>query len=130
MSNETENSIINYLKKQITEHGLESLSLTWYGGEPLLEKNRIKSLGTKINKLGLTFFDNDIVTNGYLLNKENFKLLEDVGITNVQVTLDGLQETHDKRRPLKNGKGTFLKIIKNLDDYFNSNLKETLPINN
>ena len=128
MSDQTEDAIINYLEKQIAEYGLESISLTWYGGEPLLENKRIISMGTRINNLGLTFFENDIVTNGYLLNDKICSLLVDLKISNVQITLDGRKKTHDKRRPLKNGKGTFDKIIKNLDNFFNGRLNDKLYI--
>lgn len=32
----------------------------------------------------------------------------------VQITLDGLQEHHDSRRHLRDGRGTFDKIVENL----------------
>jgi len=36
------------------------------------------------------------------------------GLTAIQVTIDGIREIHDARRPLKNGKGSFDTIMRNL----------------
>ena len=41
LSNRTEDAIINYIKHLKQEDGLESVNLTWYGGEPLLQYKRI-----------------------------------------------------------------------------------------
>ena len=57
-----------------------------------------------------------ITTNGYLLNSDNFQLLLKSGITSYQVTVDGMKESHDKTRYLKNKEGTFDQIFKNLKD--------------
>lgn len=47
-----------------------------------------------------------------------------IGVTSVQITLDGLKETHDQRRPLVNGKGTFSTILENLDRYFSGDYRD------
>ncbi|NOU62301.1 radical SAM/SPASM domain-containing protein [Marinifilum caeruleilacunae] len=118
MSDETEEALIRYLEQQKRHNGLESLSLTWYGGEPLIEYNRIKSLGQKIKKLGFHIHENEIVTNGYLFDEKRIQILTDVGINQIQITIDGFKSVHDKTRPLLNGQGTFDKIIQNLDRFY------------
>lgn len=128
MTDDTENSIINYItEKQITD-GLESISLTWYGGEPLLQHKRVISLAKRINELGLKIYENEIITNGYFLTLDIIELLIEANITSVQVTLDGVKEAHDARRPLLSGKGTFDTILNNLDNYFESKYKDSLLI--
>lgn len=119
MNQETENSIINNLIGQKAEFGLESLSLTWYGGEPLLAISRLESIAKRINDLNLQYFEHEVITNGYLLNEKNIKILSDIGVISIQITIDGFKQTHDQRRPHINGEGSFDAIISNLDNLFN-----------
>lgn len=128
MSDETEEALIQHLKSQKRQYGLESISLTWYGGEPLIEYLRIKSLGERINKLGFSLIENEIVTNGYLFDKERIQILVDIGVKHVQITLDGFKEVHDIRRPLLNGQGTFDQIIENLDLFYTGDHKDKMTI--
>jgi uncharacterized protein len=57
----------------------------------------------------------NIITNGYLMNAEMAQRLKDLGILQAQVTLDGPEAVHDSRRKLRNGRGTFQRIIENLE---------------
>jgi uncharacterized protein len=50
-----------------------------------------------------------------LLTKEKVEWLKKLRITSIQITLDGIGEMHNGRRPHKKGYNTFDKIIKNLD---------------
>lgn len=128
LSDQTEDAIINYIVQQKNKEGLEAISLTWYGGEPLLQANRVISLARKINELGLEINENLLITNGYFFTLDVIEKLANVKISGIQITLDGFKETHDVRRPLINGSGTFDTIIKNLDDYFNSDFRDTFGI--
>jgi len=55
-----------------------------------------------------------MVTNGYLLTRENVDRLAELKCASAQVTLDGPSRIHDRQRPLKNGKSSFATIISNL----------------
>ena len=129
MSKETENSIIDYIKTQKEKNGLESLSIGWYGGEPLLATGNIISLWNKIKTLNLKILDNFIVTNGYFFNTKNIEILKNVEIQEIQITLDGFKDIHDKRRPLFSGEGTFNKIIENLDNFFKNETNNSFRVN-
>lgn len=96
---------------------LESLSVSWFGGEPLLG---LKSLGhlsdlfdqlCASNKIDYTA---RITTNGYLLDDSACAELLRCHVSHIQVTLDGPQDLHDRMRPLVSGRGTFDTIVKNL----------------
>jgi uncharacterized protein len=114
MNDELENRIIEFVKLQL--YKLDTLIITWYGGEPLLKIERVISVTTKLREMckksGILFYCS-IVTNGYLLNRQNISCLSRIGINNVQITIDGPREIHDKRRILKNGDGTYEKIMEN-----------------
>ncbi len=128
MSDETEDAIINYIRKQKDNEGLESINLTWYGGEPLLQHKRVISLARRINELGLEIHENLLITNGYFFTLDIIEKLTAVKISGIQITLDGFKDTHDIRRPLVNGQGTFDTIIKNLDDYYDSPFRDMFTV--
>ena len=118
MSKETENEIIDYVKK--ISSGLKSISITWYGGEPLLKQDTIDRISTNLIKIadqkGIKYSSN-IVTNGYLIDENVVLLFKKARITRCQITLDGVKENHDKRRFTSKGDGSFDVIINNLEKY-------------
>ena len=97
---------------------LDSLTLSWFGGEPLLAVAVMEDILKHTQSLiagnpRLRLFS-DITTNGYLLSRLLFERLLDLGISQYQITLDGPAKWHDKKRRLANGRGTFRFIWKNL----------------
>jgi len=89
----------------------------WFGGEPLLHIRQISSMSrfmiTECDRRGVPY-SADIVTNGYLLTEDVVAELERCRVTELQVTLDGTEEAHNKTRHLRNGGGTYRRIIDNL----------------
>lgn len=128
MSQNTEDAIVGYVRNQIQTNGLESLHLNWYGGEPLLQYEKIISLSNRLAALGIPIKENLLITNGFFFTFEIIEKLVFAGIKEVQITLDGKKDIHNSRRPKINGEGTFDTIIKNLDDYFNSPYKDSFTI--
>lgn len=86
-----------------------------FGGEPLLPRalpavayllEQLASLGARVS----------VTTNGYHLDAFAGALARHEGsVDTVQVTLDGLAPTHDARRALVSGEGTFERIVRNVD---------------
>lgn len=115
MTPEVIESTVNFIDSTLKNDS--SLSISWFGGEPLARFDILKELQLKINDLSkrknLKTYSS-IITNGYLLNRKISDELVDLGIKFAQVTIDGDKHTHDERRMLKNGDGTYEKIIENL----------------
>jgi len=91
--------------------------LAWFGGEPLLAKDYIAKIHPKISEIVVSSkkeFISNITTNGYLLDQDAVKLLRELNIKFVQITLDGNKSVHDQNRKTKDGKGTFDKIFENI----------------
>lgn len=91
------------------------LRVNWYGGEPLLGLAAIKhiteSLITYTNKKGLSL-ESSMTTNGYLLSDElALTLTKELGILEYQITLDGTEEVHNRRRFLADGSPTFQHVM-------------------
>lgn len=89
--------------------------ITLFGGEPLLDTPKQRHVlekliaGTKARNLDLA-----IITNGFHLAKY-VPLLKTGRIREVQVTIDGAREMHDKRRGLKGGGKTFDPVVAGID---------------
>lgn len=92
----------------------KAVSVTWFGGELLLAFDRMESLTRKIQALGLRY-NADMITNGYLLSEDVISRLPSLGISSMQITIDGPARIHDSRRCLKSGAPTFDRIISNID---------------
>lgn len=95
MTYETEEKIIDFIKSY---GSISNLGITWFGGEPFLFFKRIKSLTGKLKKMELSIV-NSIVSNGFILNKGILEWMNNNKMGYIQITLDGLEETHNKKRP-------------------------------
>lgn len=111
------------------------VSITWYGGEPLLGKDIIFDLSRKIlaitaeNKIG---YSADMITNGYLLtgDQDILQKLKDSRIGTFHITLDGPPDVHNNRRMLKGNSGpTFGRILEGIKLLTANELKVNLRIN-
>ena len=96
---------------------LNRMSVSYFGGEPLLGLEAIEDIAPaalRIAEENDIRYSASITTNGYLLEPDVFEKLIDWNIRSYQITLDGEQESHDRNRPLKEGGGTFHRILDNL----------------
>jgi len=55
-----------------------------------------------------------MITNGVFLNEKNIERLDKMKIHKLQITIDGLKENHNKRRPSHKGKDSFEIILNNI----------------
>lgn len=98
---------IDYLYSFIKDRYNKDLSISIYGGEPLLGFDMVKQIvcraKEKFQDWNLRF---SITTNGTLLNQEiiDFFILHNFSIT---ISLDGPAEIHDTKRVDSKGKGSF-----------------------
>ncbi len=120
--NQVIESFFSYIDQQFTHR---RKYITLFGGEPLLNSKWNKDfLNRFIYKAAERELDIAIVTNGYYLTNY-LDIFKKVAIREIQVTLDGLESMHNKRRPLKNGKGTFKQIVSGID----KSLEHGFPVN-
>lgn len=114
-------NIQNALKKFISKNLLNysAIQIFWFGGEPLLAKDFIVDFSTYVKQISQKYSKKymiSIVTNGYLLSRDIFDELYAAGVRCYQITFDGSQIYHDKKRFLKNGSGSYETILNNLLD--------------
>lgn len=98
--------------------GLDRISLTWFGGEPLLAADIMEEIlvhaRTLIRSHPSVELASDVTTNAFLLTRPMFERLLGLGVTDYQITFDGPRAWHDRRRVLAGGRGTFDRIWGNV----------------
>jgi len=110
MTDEVEQKVVEFVKSQNPQF----LSITWFGGEPLLAFPRILSLSKKLSGTGIPF-SSTMVTNGTMLTTNVINNLCHLNLERIQISMDGNKEDQDSRRCFKNGKPTFDLIINNIE---------------
>ncbi|MBP7554055.1 MAG: radical SAM protein [Spirochaetes bacterium] len=123
-SEEIVRSFVDFVKKYRNKNNKE-VFVSLFGGEPLLSgeiaKKRVSLLIDLLSKENIGV---SVVTNGYNL-AEYVDILKKANIKEIHVTLDGDEEIHNQRRFVKDGAGTFAKIIEGLKKAVENNM----PVN-
>lgn len=118
MSDEVIAQLLGFVEKRLTSE--RSFVYNWMGGEPLLALDVIEKLtmgALEIAAKKEVEFSAKIITNGYLLTPAVAeKLVQDFKVDFFQITLDGMANTHNRKRPLLNGDPTFERIVQNIKD--------------
>lgn len=107
--------IHQYIQEQAPK--FKTVRISWFGGEPTLCKDIVLETSSLVQSLQKKYhftYGADMVTNGYLLDRDSFLGYYECGITHYQITLDGWN--HDKTRPHVTGIGTLEKILNNLKE--------------
>jgi uncharacterized protein len=97
----------------------ERVNLAFLGGEPLTNRSlihRATELAARIaveRNIAISF---SITTNGTLLNLEDCAFLERYAFS-VTVSLDGIGLIHDRLRPTKGGRGSYDRVITNVQPF-------------
>lgn len=113
---------------------IKKINLKFAGGEPTLRIKFIKEIIEYcLNQFKHIEFSFSMITNGTLINMDIINLIKKYNI-GVGVSLDGLKKVNDINRFDNLGKGSFDRVIKNLDIIKKHNIKPmiliTLTINN
>lgn len=116
ISRETLDKICLWHEKTLTEKKYEYCNIELYGGEPLIEKELLIYFSSKMydicSKIGVKL-NLRLITNGFLMDKDTIQKLSKCGLRDIHLSIDGWGATHDKRRPLRCGLGSFNTILEN-----------------
>lgn len=109
------NRILDGIRRSTTE----AVQVSWFGGEPMIAYPVIRSLSADFaeaaDAVG-THYQAKMTTNGSLLTPEKLSVLaNECRLVHVEITLDGLADTHDRHRPLKSGGRSFLHVVDTLE---------------
>ncbi|NLE05874.1 MAG: 4Fe-4S cluster-binding domain-containing protein, partial [Crenarchaeota archaeon] len=123
-------SIFKYLSCRITDK-TKKLYVVWYGGEPLVESDNI----LKLNDAFIEYcnakniiYEQEIITNGFLLNDYFIDNIKRQNLSHIQITLDGDKEYHNLRRTTPEKIDTFTTIIANILKCLNQKIEIVVRI--
>ena len=115
MSTEVADAILRLIASKAREG--KNISVVWYGGEPLLNYSMILYLSERILNICRIYdvgYRASMITNGYCFTDRMISELDVLQIRSIQITIDGMKEEHEKRRPLIGGGESFERIIANI----------------
>ncbi len=109
------NHALNTIKELSKNIGRNISSIELFGGEPLLAKTK-QMVGRILKFANEQNIKISIITNG-VMAKEFIDILKPVksNIEMLQITLDGPDFIHDKRRKFYSGKGSFKNITESIN---------------
>ena len=115
MTEDDQISLLKFIQRKI--NCTKKLQISWFGGEPLEAVDVIRRVMTVTNNMTIrnnVQLMSDMTTNAYNLDAKTFDELYNLNVRIYQITLDGLEAQHNNQRVLKNGEGTFRRIVNNL----------------
>jgi len=98
-------------------HTAHRMNIAFLGGEPLANREALQTVTRYARERAdaeLKKINFSITTNGTLLTMDDADFFEQYGFS-VTVSLDGIGELHDRLRPYKSGKGSYERIIRNVE---------------
>lgn len=111
LSEERIDSIIKYLKSLNSK---PELKLTWFGGEPLMALSQIEGFYKKLTTEYKKPVSSNIITSGFHINEEAIKVMQNINIDQIQITLDGLHDTHNSVKFTEGCTDVFNRVINNV----------------
>jgi len=110
ISKEAVDAFFDYARKNFSDRKIKPY-ITLFGGEPLVNSPAQRAIiDYIIDRCAEEGYEVAAVTNGYDF-VDFVDILKKARVKEMQFTLDGCRDIHDRRRATANGKGTFDKVI-------------------
>ncbi|MCX7656361.1 MAG: radical SAM protein [Treponemataceae bacterium] len=129
MDEEVVRRIKTFILKKISL--LSFLKINWFGGEPLLCPDILYEITSYAKDLCLQNniqFSCNITSNGVLLTESKIKMLTQIGIHELHLTIDGWEARHNELRVTQNKENTYNIIINNMKEYLLENVKNRVVL--
>ena len=127
MSKETAEKTAYYIKNHC---GGEKVKLSWFGGEPLYNREAIEII-CQILKEENVEFKSSAVSNGYLFDKDTVETaVRDWNLKRVQITLDGTEETYNRVKAyVYKGVNPYRTVMENIGHLLDAGVKVQIRLN-
>ena len=106
------------IAEHVRTHALDDIQVTFHGGEPLLAGEATFRYAVRAIRTALppdTRVDWSVQTNGLLLSAQFIETLAELGVK-IGISIDGLGQSHDRHRRFANGKGSYLPVVRAIED--------------
>lgn len=125
MSDETAEAIANYI---ISQYDGKTVSIRWFGGEPLYNKRVIDIISNKLNENNVEF-TSSINTNASLITETDIDAYKNIyKLNNFQITLDGTKDVYETYKSYADST-TFEKVLNNIELLLTNDFKVTVRLN-
>ena len=127
MSREVAEKTAHYIKEHC---GGEQVKLSWFGGEPLYNREAIETICENLRKENVEYMS-IAVSNGYLFDKETVETaVKDWNLQNVQITLDGTEETYNRVKAfVYKGVNPYQTVMENIGYLLDAGVKVQIRLN-
>jgi len=99
-------ALLEKVEKNLLRQSKKSLHVDWYGGEPLLNAGFLEDASIKLQELCRNLnikYSSSVVSNGTEWPVDVDAFVKKHKIRQVQISIDGLEKNHNKRRKYKSG---------------------------
>lgn len=131
ITTDIKNAILGFVEESAGH--LDQLNVSWYGGEPMMDIDSILEMSNQFIAMSQQFkfaYQASMITNGFLFDSRNIEKFKMAHLNDVQITVDGPAEIHNKRRTLlENNSETFERIIENIKLLRKADINVTIRIN-
>ena len=127
MSLETAAALVEYIKKK---SGGKKVTLSWFGGEPLLNAEVIDHICTEINRSGIEY-SSVMISNGYLFTPEMVgRAVNKWNLKNIQITLDGTGDNYNRIKSYTAAEDDpYQRVMNNIESLTRSGIHVNIRLN-
>ncbi|GIF94146.1 radical SAM/SPASM domain-containing protein [Catellatospora chokoriensis] len=109
---------VRWLERRIVLDGVIEVVPNLFGGEPLLHRRLLTDFMTRVNAMGDAHSATvayAMSSNGMLLTEELARVLAQLRLRQIQISLDGPPAVHDQRRVGHRGQSTFAQALRGIE---------------
>lgn len=111
--------ILQYLIESFRSGDYKTVRFGLFGAEPFLAFQWLIAFGRKLESFRRVFpealISSKAVSNGVSATKERVtRLVDEIGLDTIEITLDGLPHVHNVQRSSKNGRDYYKNIVENI----------------
>ncbi len=118
MSQDIAQRAVDFTSEMVKKRNSKAIQVQFIGGEPLLNPQAIEFICSQMSilrdEMGL-IVRTSLTTNGSLLTRTMLQKIRYLGPVEVQITLDGPELIHNRRRPMNQG-NSFQAIVNNIKE--------------
>ncbi len=131
MNMETAKKLSDYITECARKNKGTTMTLRWFGGEPLYNMKAIDVICKNLKENGVDF-KSSIISNGYLFTEDVAKrAVSEWNMNNAQITLDGTKDVYNKAKSYiyKDDENPFETVLKNMEGMLNCGFNISVRMN-
>lgn len=132
MPREVQDRIAAFAKSEYEHAPYERLEIQWYGGEPMLHPDVVATISEQLmafcedRGIGLSA---NMVSNASRITAEDAAMLNRSNVLDVLVTVDGTEELHNERRPMRDGGNSYEAVLAGIENLVSAGVHVSVLMN-